>query len=185
MISASVPSLHHCRRSTISFWKYPRWAIGPPNEVHPSRRKTNNTSAIDPRSRSDRRGRLAILSGTSPIVHRQGSGSQKGNRKEPYNHAKVRSSLVHRSPKTLLEEHWNFGCRDRNQNIDQQRQDGEDREQNKDQQAATHNLHHAHERSRELWSGNTDLLEMPGTKRGGKKELLNTFRQEHPAHEEA
>jgi len=67
MISASVPSLHHCRRSTISFWKYPRCAIGPPNELHPSPRKTDNTSEIDPRLGSDRRGALVFVSGTFPI----------------------------------------------------------------------------------------------------------------------
>jgi hypothetical protein len=39
---------------------------------------------------------------------------------------------VHRSPKTLLEEQWNFGCRERNQNIDKQRTNREHREEAKD-----------------------------------------------------
>jgi hypothetical protein len=39
---------------------------------------------------------------------------------------------MHHCPKTLLEQQWSLGCRDRNQNNGKQRPDGEDREEAKD-----------------------------------------------------
>src|SRR5689334_1615056 len=46
----------------MSSRKYPRCAIGPPNEVSPSRRKTSRTSATDPR------GVAAAASGADSFV---------------------------------------------------------------------------------------------------------------------
>ena len=42
--SAKLCSSSHFLRPTYSSWKYPRWAIGPPNEVTPRRAATARTS---------------------------------------------------------------------------------------------------------------------------------------------
>jgi hypothetical protein len=79
----------------------------------------------------------------------------------------VRPSCI-AAQKTLLEEQWNLGCRDRDHNIDQQRPDGQAREKAKDQQAAAYDFCATHERPRKLGKGNADLLKSTRTQRPGK-----------------
>src|SRR5665213_3976471 len=48
-----------------------------------------------------------------------------------------------------------------------------------------YDFHGTHERARERGSGNADLQKAPRAECGGKEELLNAFRKEDPAHQDA
>ena len=87
---------------------------------------------------------------------------------------------MHRSPKALLEQHWNLRCRDRDQNIDKQRPYRKARQEAEDQQEAACDFGDAHEWSRELGKRDTDLLKSARAECSGKKELLDAFGQEDP-----
>jgi hypothetical protein len=52
-----------------------------------------------------------------PFVKRQATGTEQCNCNEAKQHREIRAALVHRRPESLLEQHWNFGCRNCDGNV--------------------------------------------------------------------
>src|ERR1035437_2865412 len=120
-----------------------------------------------------------------PFVKRQATGTEQSNCNEPEQHTEIRAALVHRRPESLLEQHWNFGCRNCDGNVYEQRHSSMGSKKTDDQKCSAYDFYNTYERTCELRNGDTYLREASSPQRGWKEKLLDTFREEDPTQQDA